>query len=176
MLEKREASVEGLVQQSRQEAELKVAEANQELVRLRRQVEAEVKALNEATRNEIRQRDGHMQQLDTVARSTILQLKALEERSASLEMELKAGTERRLSIMSEGIARNQQLLLDKFLAHERLLEKEVSERIKSDADVRRELEDMLQAVKNAAKTESSERAQLFKELHKQVADLSKVRS
>ncbi len=174
VLEKREASVEGLLQQYRQEGELKVVEANSEISRLRRQVEAELKALNETTRNEIRQRDGHMQQLDTVARSSILQIKALEERSASLEVELKASVERRLGIMSEGIARYEQASLDRFIAHERLLEKEVTERVKADVEVRRELEDTLQAVKSAAKADANDREQGYREMKRQIADLSKV--
>lgn len=174
IFEKREALQEGSTQQLRQETELRMAETNGELGRLRKRVEAELRTLNDTTKNKIRERDGHMQQLDAVIRSTILQLKTTEERSIALQQELKAGIERRLGIMSEGIARNNQAVLERLLGLERVVDREASERLKEDVEIRQELEGVIQAVKNTAIAEASERSELHRLLHGEVMDLSKV--
>ena len=174
ILEKREATVEGSTQQLRQESELKMSEVGHDVARLRRQVEEELRQLNETTRAEMRQRDSHMQQLDAVAKSTILQLRSVEERNLALEQELKSGLERRLGIMMQGIAKNDQGHIDRMLAVERLLDKEALERVKGDAEVRQELQDIMQAVKNTAKTEQTERNTMHRELRGEVMDASKL--
>jgi hypothetical protein len=54
------------------------------MLRFRRDTEADLRGLNQETRNEIRERDAHVQQLDALARTLTGRLKALEEDRASL--------------------------------------------------------------------------------------------
>eukprot|EP00284_Hemiselmis_tepida_P009808 CAMPEP_0174923116 /NCGR_PEP_ID=MMETSP1355-20121228/6363_1 /TAXON_ID=464990 /ORGANISM="Hemiselmis tepida, Strain CCMP443" /LENGTH=401 /DNA_ID=CAMNT_0016168771 /DNA_START=1 /DNA_END=1203 /DNA_ORIENTATION=- len=174
ILEKREASAEGSTQQLRQESEIRMTEVGQDVGRLRRQVEAELRQLSETSKAEMKQRDAQLQQLDAVARSTILELRAVEDRAVALEQELKAGVERRLGIMGEGIAKAELTQLERIMAVERLLEKEAGQRTKGDVEVRQELEDILQAVKATAKAEAGERSTMHRELRGEVMDLSKL--
>ena len=83
-LDKREANNNDGAQQQRREADARHKEVLDEMLRFRRDTEADLRGLNQETRNEIRERDAHVQQLDALARTLTGRLKALEEDRASL--------------------------------------------------------------------------------------------
>jgi len=83
-LDKREADHNDGAQQQRREADARHKEVLDEMLRFRRDTEADLRGLNQETRNEIRERDAHVQQLDALARTLTGRLKALEEDRASL--------------------------------------------------------------------------------------------
>jgi hypothetical protein len=73
-LDKRETSNTNTAQQSMVEMELRMRDMSAEMTRFKRQVETDVRSMVDGMRAEIRQREGVIQQLDSVTRGLTLQV------------------------------------------------------------------------------------------------------
>ena len=62
-IDRREADHFETLQQHKRESDTRLKEVLEEMIRFRREVEGDVSHLNQETRNEIRERDGHIQQV-----------------------------------------------------------------------------------------------------------------
>ncbi len=75
-LDKRETSNTNTAQQSMVEMELRMRDMSAEMTRFKRQVETDVRGMVDGMRAELRQREGVIQQLDSVTRGLALQVYA----------------------------------------------------------------------------------------------------
>lgn len=146
-MDKRETDHFDTFAQQKREADSRIKEVLEEMLRFRREVEADVRSLNQETRNEIRQRDAHVQQLDALARTLTGRLKAVEEERKALMDDVTAEIDQRLKLLQDDGKRQQQQQLERLMVLERIIQRETDERTKGDVEVRQELSQVLLAVK-----------------------------
>lgn len=173
-LDRREATNTNAGQQGSVDLEMQVREVQAEVARFKRAVEGEVRAVVEAMKSELRQREGVIQQLDASVRGLQLQLKGAEEARMASEREIKTAVERRFEGMQASVTKQEQQIVDRGLALERVLQREADERARGDAMIRQELEQALVVVKNASQKEEAGRLSLHKELRGQIHEVSKA--
>jgi hypothetical protein len=173
-MDRREAEHFGSVQQQKHETDSKIKEVMEEMLRLRRETEGDVRGLNQETRNEIRERDAHIQQLDALARTLTGRLKVVEQDQAALMDNVMVEVDKRLKAMQDEGKRQQQQQLERLLVLERIIQRETDERTKADIEVRQELSQIMLAVKAVSKQEATYRLGLQRELRAEVQDASKL--
>ena len=172
--DKREADHFDTCQQQKQEVDSRLKEVLEEMMKLRRETESDVQGLNQETRNEIRERDAHVQQLDALARTLAGRLKAVETDRAEIMDSVMAEMDRRLKLIQDDGKRQQQQQLERLMVLERIIQRETEERQKGDIDTRQEMSSVLLAVKAVSKQEATHRLGMQRELRAEVQDVSKV--
>lgn len=172
--DKREADHFDALQLKTREMDAKLKEVLEEMLRFRREVEGDVSGLNQETRNEIRERDGHVQQLDALARTLTGRLKAVEEDRAKITDSMMSEMDRRMKLLQDDGKRQQQQSLERLMVLERIIVRETDERTKGDIEVRQELSQVLLAVKAVSKSEATHRLGIQRELRAEVQDATKT--
>ena len=172
--DKRENDHFELFQQQKKEADAGLKQALEEVLRFRREIEGDVSRLNQETRNEIRERDGHVQQLDALARTVTGRIKNLEAERSSMMDNVMAEMDKRLRLVQDDGKRQQQQSLERLLVLERIIQRETDERTKGDIEVRQELSQVLLAVKAVSKQEATHRLGMHRELRAELQNSSKT--
>jgi hypothetical protein len=87
---------------------------------------------------------------------------------------MKAAVERRFDSMQASMAKQEQQIVDRGLALERVLQREADERAQGDAMIRSELEAALLAMKQSLQKEETGRNLLHKDLRQQIQVTSRL--
>ena len=152
-LDKREAGGQQTLVQSRSEMELKIREMVSEVGRFKQNMETEVRGQMDVVRSELKQRDTAMLQVEAQAREWVRHSRNSDEQRTKTENELKASVEKRLLLVQDATRKMEASHIGRIAGLERLLQKEVEERVAGDEQTSRGFEDAVNILRNGSERE-----------------------
>jgi hypothetical protein len=167
-LDHREASNTLADEQFRAEADARITEAMLTVNHLKKHTDSDVRGLHEGVRTEMRQRDGHVKELDSLARALVTRIHDLEGERSAAKDRMSSDTDGKVKMVSEHMALGQQQTLERLLVLERVLQREAELRQQADAEVRQELGELLVVFKSQAGGEEAGRKEAHREIRTEV--------
>jgi hypothetical protein len=170
-LDKREADGQQSLAQARSEIELKMREMLMDMHRFKQGFETEVRGQIQVVQAELKQRDTAMLQLEAQAREWVRHTRMADEQRLKLESELKASIEKRLMVVQDASRKMEVAHIDRVAALERLLQKEVDERIQGDEGARRDFDEAINIMRKASQREELAIEQMQQDLRAELEDV-----